>query len=338
MSLAPDPTASAASPFWRSLVPSRQRLPLIATFLVCALLYASASMRYKGFFSLQVAVNLLGDNAFLGIVAIGLTFVILAGGIDLSVGTAIGCTSVFVASMVENHHWHPAMAIAVALGGGTLVGLAHGLLIQLFTLQPFLVTLGGLFFYRGVGLLVSRESIAITHPLYEKLSAFAIPLGSTASMPLVAVLFVALLLIAIYVAAFRPAGRSVYALGGNEQSALLMGLPVGRIKVCIYAFSGFCGALAGVTATIYMSSGNALTATGLELDAIAAVVVGGTLLTGGVGGPFGTLLGVLIFGIIQTAITFEGTLSAWWARIVVGLLLLAFILLQTLLQPRETHA
>ena len=327
-----------AEPTWRRFLPSRQRLPLMMTFAVCLMLYVGAASWFDGFFSLQVFVNLLGDNAFLGIAAVGMTFVILAGGIDLSVGTAIGCTSIFIASMVQTHGWHPAVAIAVALAGGTVVGIAQGSLVHFFRLQPFLVTLGGLFFYRGLSLLISRESIAIDHPWYEKLSGYSIALGGYADLPLVAILFLVVLLIAAYIAAFRPIGRSTYALGGSEQSALLMGLPVARIKIGVYAVSGFCAALAGVAATIYMSSGNALTATGLELDAISAVVIGGTLLSGGVGGPIGTLLGVLIFGIIQTAITFEGTLSAWWARIVMGLLLLAFILLQTLLQPRETHS
>jgi len=170
------------------------------------------------------------------------------------------------------------------------------------------------------------------------LSGYSLQLGDGMDVPLVAMIFVGLLLIATYIAKWRPAGRAVYAVGGHEQSALLMGLPVRRIKISVYAVSGFCAALAGVTASIYMSWGAALTGAGLELDAIAAVVIGGTLLSGGVGGPIGTLLGVLIFGIIQTAISFEGTLSSWWARIVVGLLLLAFILLQTLLQPREAHS
>jgi ribose/xylose/arabinose/galactoside ABC-type transport system permease subunit len=320
------------------LMPSRQRLPLWMTFIVVLLLYTAASFRFTGFFSLQVFVNLLGDNAFLGIAAVGMTFVIIAGGIDLSVGTAIGCTSIFIASMVQNYNWHPAVAIAAVLIGGTVVGCIQGSLIHFFKLQPFLVTLGGLFFYRGLGLLISRESIAISHPAYDAMSGFAIPLGESAAMPFVAIVFLVVLLIAAYIAAYRPIGRAVYALGGNEQSALLMGLPVGRIKIGVYACSGFCAALAGVVSTVYMSSGNALTATGLELDAISAVVIGGTLLSGGVGGPIGTLLGVLIFGIIQTAITFQGTLSAWWARIVMGLLLLTFILLQTLLQPRENHS
>jgi simple sugar transport system permease protein len=142
------------------------------------------------------------------------------------------------------------------------------------------------------------------------------------------------LIICVFVSLFTPFGRNVYALGGSESSAVLMGLPVGRTKIAIYAVGGFCSALGGIVYTIYTSSGNAIAATGLELDAIAAVVVGGTLLTGGVGYVAGTLLGLLIFGIIQTAIIFQGTLSSWWTRIAVGVLLLVFILLQKILQIR----
>ena len=315
----------------------RKHLPMLTTCLVFVLLYSLASIRYTGFFSLQVFVNLLGDNAFLGITAVGLTLVILAGGIDLSVGAAIGCTSIFIATMTEHHGWHPSLAIVVVLIGGAIFGCAHGVLIHFFDLPAFLVTFGGLFLCRGLALMISRESIAISNPLYVKLSSWSVPLGLGATLPLVAILFLGLLTLVSYVTAFRPIGRFIYAVGGSEQSAMLMGLPVGRTKIGVYAFSGFCSALAGVAATLYTSSGNALTGSGLELDAIAAVVVGGTLLSGGVGGPLGTLLGVLIFGVIQSAITFEGTLSSWWARIAIGILLLGFILLQKILQPGRTN-
>lgn len=329
--------APASSSLLQALIPSRQRLPMIATCIVLLLLYLSAGFYYKGFFSLQVAINLLSDNAFLGIAAIGLTLVIISGGIDLSVGAAVGCSSIFIAKMVEQNGWHPATAVAVTLLAGTFMGLAHGALIHFFALPAFLVTLGGLFFCRGLGLLISRESVAISHPLYVSLSSWSITLPGNSSIPVVALLFFCLMLAVAIFAAYAPMGRYIYAVGGNEQSALLMGLPVARTKIAVYAFSGFCSTLAGVAATLSMSSGNALTGGGLELDAIAAVVVGGTLLSGGVGGPIGTFLGVLIFGVIQSAISFDGRLSSWWARIAVGILLLAFILLQKLLQPKENH-
>jgi len=131
-------------------------------------------------------------------------------------------------------------------------------------------------------------------------------------------------------------GRTIYAIGGSETSAALMGLPVASTIVRVYALSGFCAALGGVLYTLYTLSGYSLHATGLELDAIAAVVIGGTLLTGGIGHVQGTLFGVLVLGLIQTLIAFDGTLSSWWTRIVIGMLLLAFCLLQRLFVRRET--
>lgn len=328
------PAILPASPLVR-LLPGRDKLPLITTCLVCVILFVTTSLCYPGFFALQNMSNLIGDNAVLGIAAIGITFVILSGGIDLSVGAVVGCASIFIASMIQNHHWHPLVAMLVTLAAGMAMGCITGALIHCFELPPFLVTLGGLFFARGVGLLISTESISIDHPLYTTLASYSLPLSHGAGLSLIGALFLVLVAIGAYIASYRPFGRYVYAIGGNEQSAVLMGLPVAWTKISVYTAAGFCSALAGVARTVYTSSGDALNGTGLELDAIAAVVVGGTLLSGGVGTVFGTLIGVLIFGIIQLAISFDGRLSSWWSRIAVGILLLAFILLQKLLQPRE---
>jgi simple sugar transport system permease protein len=190
-----------------------------------------------------------------------------------------------------------------------------------------------MFLARGMGFVVSVESLEITHPWYLTLSAWRLPLG-TASIPLTALVLAVVVVAGVYLAQFTRFGRNVYAIGGNEEAAVLMGLPVGTTKIWIYGLSGFCSALAGVVYTFYSSSGNASTGVGLELDAIATVVIGGTLLSGGVGSVIGTLLGVLIYGIIQTAITFEGTLSSWWTRIAIGILLLIFVGLQKLLTAR----
>ena len=141
--------------------------------------------------------------------------------------------------------------------------------------------------------------------------------------------------VATLVARSTQFGRTVYAIGGSESSAALMGLPVFSTIVGVYAVSGFCASLAGVLYTLYMLSGYSLHATGLELDAIAAVVIGGTVLSGGAGHVPGTLFGVLVLGLIQTLISFNGTLSSWWTRIVIGMLLLVFCLLQRLLMRRS---
>jgi simple sugar transport system permease protein len=164
--------------------------------------------------------------------------------------------------------------------------------------------------------------------MFAAMNDVRIPLAERTWLPFSAILLLILLALGMYIARYTRFGRTVYAIGGNEQSAVLMGLPVSRAKVGVYALSGFCGALGGIVLAIYTSSGNAVAGTGLELDAIAAVVIGGTMLTGGYGSIFGTLLGLLIFAILQTAITFDGNLSSWWAKIVTGGLLLAFILMQ----------
>jgi simple sugar transport system permease protein len=147
-----------------------------------------------------------------------------------------------------------------------------------------------------------------------------------------------LLIVAIYLSYYTRFGRTVYAIGNNEQSARLMGLPVGRTKITVYAFSGFCSALAGIVWSISLLSGYGGYAPGMELDAIASVVIGGTLLTGGVGSVLGTVFGVLINGIIITILQFNGTLSSWWTRIGVGVLTLIFIGIQSLFYMRKKHS
>jgi simple sugar transport system permease protein len=168
-----------------------------------------------------------------------------------------------------------------------------------------------------------------------RLALFQIPLPGGTFLSIGAVSSLAVLAVAVYSLHHTRFGRHVYALGGSEQSALLMGLPVRRTKIAVYTVSGLCSAFAGLLFTLYIQSGDPLHALGLELDAIAAVVIGGTLLTGGSGYVIGTLFGVLVLGLIKTLISFEGTLSSWWTKIATGVLLLAFILLQRVLGRRR---
>lgn len=316
---------------WYAKLLSRQYVPILATLVVFVLLYAAAGMRYDNFLTWRVFENLLRDNAVLGIASIGMTFVILSGGIDLSVGAIVGLVSIGIGVLLRDVGLSPVLAIPLALLVGTLFGLGQGALIAFFALPPFLVTLAGLFLARGLALLISRESIPIDHAIYDAANDFSFEV-----FPLTALIFLGLLVVSIWIAHQTRYGRSVYALGGNEQSALFMGVATTRTKLVTYAFSGFCAALAGVTFTFYTSSGRAVAGELLELDAIAAVVVGGTLLTGGVGFVAGTLVGVLILGVIQTVLAFEGSLDPYTTRITIGGLLLAFILLQKLVQGRAT--
>ncbi|TWT23805.1 sugar ABC transporter permease YjfF [Luteimonas marina] len=307
---------------------------LAATVSLFLAMSIAGGVLYDGFLSPQVFLNLFIDNGFLLIVAVGMTFVILTGGIDLSVGAVVAFSTVLLASLVQRHGWHPLAAIALVLALGTAFGALMGVAIQRYRLQPFVVTLAGMFLARGAAMLVSVDSIGIDHAFHVAVASLRIPLGGGASLSVGAAIALLVVAAGAVLAGMTRFGRTVYAIGGSEHSARLMGLPVDATLVRVYALSGLCSALGGVVCTFYMLSGYSLHATGLELDAIAAVVIGGTLLAGGSGYVLGTLFGVLVLGLIQTLIVFDGTLSSWWTKIAIGALLLAFCLMQRLLARR----
>lgn len=309
---------------------NKKYVPLLATCIVFILLYLGGSFRFDNFNSIRVVNNFFIDNAFLAITAIGMTFVILSGGIDLSVGSMVACVGIASAVLIEQAHMHPLAVIAIMLLGGSLFGATMGYLIHEFDLPPFIVTLAGMFFLRGLSFVISLESVPITHKYYDTIADFGIYFPGGVVNSSMIILFV-VLAVAIFLAHYTKFGRNMYAIGGNESSAILLGVPVGRTKILIYTLSGLLAALAGVVYTFYTFSGYSRAGIGLELDAIAAVVIGGTLLTGGVGFVAGTLVGVLIQGVIQTFVTFDGTLNSWWTKITVGFLLFVFIVLQRFL-------
>ncbi|MCC6230144.1 MAG: sugar ABC transporter permease YjfF [Phycisphaerales bacterium] len=312
---------------------ARRHVPILTTFTLLIATFLAGSAAYTNFASVGVVRNLLVDNAFLAVAAVGATFVILSGAIDLSVGSVMACTSIGVAALIEHHAVHPLAAITIALAAGGLFGLVQGLIIELLRLPPFLVTLAGMFFARGAAFLIHPQSIGIKHPfvadvLNDQLS-LVLPLGDRGiSVPITVDVAIFAIAVAAVVLRSTRFGRSVYAVGDDENSALLMGLNIRAARLGVFAISGFYSALAGVVFTLYQQSGDPAACKGFELDAIAAVVIGGTLLRGGVGSVLGTGLGVLLLGLIQTIITFQGNLSSWWTRIVIGLLVLAFVALQ----------
>lgn len=304
---------------------------LIITIVLFCLLFVVGSIKYTGFFSLQVFANLFIDNAFLIVIAVGMTFVLISGGIDISVGSVLAFICMLSAYLLEYKNMSPLLVIPLMLLIGSLFGLAMGCLIHFAKLQPFIVTLAGLFLARGLCYIISIDTITIKNPFYKAVSQYRIKLPFNTFISINVVITFVVILLAIYIAHFTKFGRTVYALGGNEQSAILMGLPVARTKILVYTLNGFCSALSGVVFSFYMLSGYGLTGIGLEMDAIASAVIGGTLLTGGVGFVAGSVFGALIQGVIQTIIAFQGTLSSWWTRIAVAVLLCVFILLQKLI-------
>jgi len=312
-------------------------LPILVTFVLFASMFGLGSVSFIGFFSLQNFLNLFIDNAYLIIIAVGMTFVIISGGIDLSVGSVLALSTMIASSLLEKSHWSPVFVIPVVLLAGVGLGLFMGYLIQTFDLPPFIVTLAGLYLARGLCYVISIDTIAISNPFWQKAAHAHIRLIDRSFISPSVVIALVILLAGIFISRSTKFGRTVFAIGGNEQSAVLMGLPVRKTKILIYALSGFCSALAGIVFTFYTLSGYALDGRGMEMDAIATVVIGGTLLTGGVGSMLGTLLGVLVYGTIQILIVFQGTLNSWWTRIAIGFLVFVFCLLQRIFEVRSNR-
>ncbi|TKT74429.1 galactofuranose ABC transporter, permease protein YjfF [Aquamicrobium sp. LC103] len=303
-------------------------LPLLATVIIFLLAYAVCYSQYPAMLSTRVIGNLLTDNAFLGIVAVGMTFVIISGGIDLSVGSVIAFSGVFIAVLLRDTGLHPVAVFAMLLVITTLFGAAMGATIHYLEMPPFIVTLAGMFLARGMAYVLTIDSVPITHEFYGRLQDFYYLMPGRGRLTLIGGIMLLVFLTGMILAHRTRFGMNVYALGGGVQTARLMGVPVARTTIQIYALSGFLAGLSGIVFSIYTSAGYSLSTVGVELDAIAAVVIGGTLLTGGSGFVAGTLIGVMIMGLIQTYIIFDGTLSSWWTKIVIGFLLFAFIVLQ----------
>lgn len=310
--------------------------PLVVTFMVFAAIYAYCYSEFSSFGSMRVVCNLLRDNAHFGIAAIGMTFVIISGGIDLSVGSVIAFTGVFCALMITREGMDPLVAFAFILFIGTIFGAVMGIFIYYFKIPAFIVTLSGMFLARGMAYVLTTDSIRIVHPFYIKVSKLVYIFPDKGRFTFAAGAFLLVLVAGIYLAHFTRFGRNVYAIGGNESAALMMGVPVGRTTIGVYTLSSFLATLAGIVLSLSKRSGDSTITVGAELDIIAAVVIGGTLLTGGVGYIIGTFIGVLLPGVIRTYLTLDGSLSPWWIKIVVGGLLFGFIAMQKLLSTRPT--
>src|SRR6266480_2920386 len=306
----------------------RRLLPVLVTTAVFVLGFILCSLQFANFASTRVVANFLTDNAFLGIVAVGMTFVIISGGIDLSVGSVIGFTTVFLAIAIQRYGIPPFVAFAIVLVICLLFGAAMGAVIHYFEMPAFIVTLAGMFLARGAAFLMSTESIPISAPLYSDIGLLTIYLPGGGRLPLIAMIMLVVFAVGAVLLHFTRFGTNVYALGGSRYSTALMGVRVAPTIIRVYMLSSVLAGLSGIVFSFYTAAGYALSAVGVELDTIAAVVIGGTLLTGGQGFMFGTLMGLLIQGLIQTYINFDGTLSSWWTKIATGVLLFAFIALQ----------
>ena len=329
---------------------NRKFIPLWSTALLALTAYAIGAYFFVGMRNPQVFFNLFRNTSYLLISGVGMTFVILTGGIDLSVSGVVALTTVASAVLLRDG-WNAWVVVLLMLAMGMTLGAIMGSFITYLKVQPFIATLAGMWFARGMCFFISDDAVTIdnytfqilgkTKILIPGLKELAESQGNSAPYITIPVVVAFTLLgIAIFVAHYTRFGRTIYAIGGNEgrneQSARLMGLPVNRTKMLVYTFNGFCSALAGLAFGLFVSSGHGLYAPGLELEVIASVVMGGTMLTGGSGYVFGTLFGVMVLGVTQALIQFIGSLSSWWTKIVIGVLTLIFIGVQTILSNRKS--
>lgn len=302
--------------------------------IALALLLLFGAVRYDGFLTPFNLFSVLAFNSMIGLVALGMAFVIMTGGIDLSVGSVAAFASV-VAALLSPYGLWPALLGAV--GAATILGLVNGLVIAYGRILPFIATLAMLLGARGLALLFAGDqSVSVS---YE--SGFTtFGQGKLGAVPYTAIVLAAAFAVGAVVLRLTAFGRHVLAVGGGEDAARLMGLKVERVKVLVYTLSGALAGLAGVILASQFGAGQPTEGLGWELSAIAAVVVGGTLLTGGMGSVGNTLVGVLLLGLIFNLLNFESgkgvfTLSNYLQSIIRGVFLLVVVVLQSRLTQRR---
>jgi simple sugar transport system permease protein len=334
-----EPTRPASPSRLSRFKPRLETLPTLAAVLIFIAMIIYGEIAYGRIIQFNTISNLLINNAYLIILAVGLTFVILTGGIDLSVGAVIAISSL-VGVMLANAGWNPFVVMVLMIVIGSLFGVASGVLIQYFNVQPFIATLAMMFLARGLASMLSTtpERLDDDSPIRALATEWKIIDGPkindlvTTPNVIIAAVVVA---IAFFVLHRTRLGRTVYAIGGSEQSSLLMGLPVVRSKLAVYIISGTLAGLAAVVYTSKLGIAQNITGVGWELDAIAAVIIGGTLLTGGAGFVLGSVVGALVLGLMNVLITRDGSIPPEATTIITGAILLAFVLLQRLVVSRK---
>ncbi len=336
----------------REPLTNTQLLSTIATCIFFLMYIAAMIFMGGGFLRVQQIFDLLNDNAYLIIISCALTVVMIGGGINISVGGIIGLTVMACALFLNGTGLQGSVpgilvALLIALGIGLAFGIGEGFLISYLEIQPFIVTLAGMFLSRGLTTILSVDPVKVTH---EGFLAFAktkiqIPfLGYVAQngnlipakLEIGAVVALVVVIVSFFVLKYVKLGRNIYALGGNQQSALMLGINVRRTRFLSYVISGLLSGLAGFVFIMHKPAGNASVAMRSEMDAIASSIIGGTLLTGGVGNVIGTFFGTMILATIQKIIALSPLNESWWQDMASGALLGVFILLQSVvLSGRE---
>ncbi|MEA4969732.1 MAG: sugar ABC transporter permease YjfF [Candidatus Pelethousia sp.] len=330
------------APFTKRRGPSNAVILLLITISLFVLLYVVSVILFKSsnFAKYSVFFNLFNNKAYLLMLSLGLTVVLITGSIDISVGGVTGLVSMVIAVMLMDGKVSAIWTIPVSLGIGIAFGVVQGYLVSYLEIQPFIVTLSGMFFARGMISVINAKSVPISDAVFMGWSSakMYIPFlfnerknGTHDVAYLTPAAIVALVVLVILIITLKKTkfGRSLYAVGGNPQSALLMGVNVRRTKFMAHVLCGLLAGIGGLLFTLLSPSGNPGNGQGYEIDAISSSVIGGAMLSGGVGLPIGTLFGVLINALIERIVPLLGIVDASWPRIITSAFLFVFIVLQS---------
>lgn len=329
---------------------SDTNLLLVITVVVFLLMYIGAMIFLgEGFLKPQTFFNILNANAALIITSCGLSLVMITGGIDISVGGVVALVSMCCAVFLDYKGGSVAGSLLIALAIGLGFGLVQGFLVAYLDIQPFIVTLAGMFFARGMTTIVNTEPFNVQNEAFVSLKETRVIVPGMGTVNklgkyvdayvevgvVIAILIVVLLFLALK---WTKTGRAFYAVGGNSQSALMLGINVKRTRFLAQLLSGVLAGIGGYVYFLHVGSGSASHAMGMEMNAIASSIIGGTLLTGGVGNIFGTFLGVLSLSTIQNIVSSIGLDEAWWTGITVAAMLCAFLVVQSIIMSRKQKA
>ena len=326
---------------------SDTNLLLLITIVVFFVMYISAILFLKqGFLKPQGFFNILNENAYLIILSCGMSLVMITGGIDISVGTLTALICMSSAVLLDMKGGNVAEAILLSLGIGLAFGIVQGFLIAYLEIQPFIVTLAGLFFAKGMTTIVNATQFNVENEEFKALKATRIiipgmgvvnkkgiyvpayvEIGVIVALVVVAILFVIL--------KWTKLGRNFYAIGGNAQSASMLGINVKKTKFIAYLMCSVLASIGGFVFFMHAGSGSPSHASGAEMNAIASSIIGGTMLTGGVGNIIGTFFGVISLSTIKNIVTSLGLDEAWWTNITVALMICIFLLIQSLVLKRK---
>ena len=329
---------------------SDTNLLLSITIIVFVLMYIGAALILGGAFTKpQAFFNILNANAALIITSCGMSLVMITGGIDISIGGVVALVSMCCAVYLDHHNGSIFGSIMIALGIGLAYGLVQGILVAYLDIQPFIVSLAGMFFARGMTTIVNTAPFNVENEKFIalKLTRINVPgmgsvnkLGAYVPAYVEIGVVVALILVIILFAVLRwtKLGRSFYAVGGNMQSALMLGINVKRTKFLSHLICSLLAGIGGYVYFLHVGSGAASHAMGMEMNAIASSIIGGTMLTGGVGNIIGTLFGVLSLSTIQNIVSSAGFDQAWWTGITIATMLCLFLLIQSVIMANKKKA